>query len=271
MYLSNNIKLTFNSFIYFIISVYIASLAVSFADRHNINSSLPEGEKKTLYDPLLDYFTLIRKKFSIEQNSIKNLPDTIILYSLILILIKVFTLGSKGWILTRRILLITGLLYLIRAPFLILTILPTPLQSCVSNPDSLSPIWIDAFYILIQKRAACGDVFWSGHTIIYTTTFIVWNMEHFTKPIILYSLNKNNNTFKELLLKICSRISVIIWLAGCLSLVFSTYHYTNDIIFAIIFTYSIWTLYNLILQIPEVRHHFVFLGKLIIEYENNRI
>ena len=245
----------------FIIALYIASLAVSFADLHNINSSLPKGQKNTLYDPLFDFFTFIRNKFDIKQDSIKNLPDTLIIYSLILIIIKVLTVGSKAWIFTRRLLLITGILYLLRAPFLVLTILPTTLQSCISYPKH--SIWIDAFYILIQKRTSCGDVFWSGHTIIYTTSFIVWNTELFIKPIMFSSLtkkNKNNNNNNR---SICRIISRIIWIAGCLSLIFTTYHYTIDVIVAILFTYTIWSLYNLILKIPEVRDHFIFLSKLV--------
>ena len=72
--------------------------------------------------------------------------------------------------------------------------------------------------------------------------------------------NKNNNNNNR---SICRIISRIIWIAGCLSLIFTTYHYTIDVIVAILFTYTIWSLYNLILKIPEVRDHFIFLSKLV--------
>jgi len=123
-----------------------------------------------------------------------------------------------------------GFVYLLRACFIPLTVLPTPWVTCKKGYKD--NIFYDAFLIVLQIRAACGDVFFSGHTIMFSLNIVeYW---YYCK-----------NVWINILITILNVL-------GMYSLIMASYHYSIDVLCAFIFSVMFWSIYHWAISIPEL-------------------
>lgn len=115
--------LTILAIFFFAICSYITCLANAVVDRINPNNLVPEDQRSVLVDPGM-HFT---NQFFIHTGLPKNISDTMILVSAICILLRCLSLKSQSFTVLRRALYISGTVYLLRAPTVLMTVLPNPL------------------------------------------------------------------------------------------------------------------------------------------------
>jgi hypothetical protein len=96
-----------------------------------------------------------------------NLGDIFLVGTCFSILTLFFLSGDRFATIVRRFAYVTGSIYLLRALCVTVTVLPTPNDKCIiqTSPDSMM---YQALQILTLNRIKCGDVFFSGHSIVYT-------------------------------------------------------------------------------------------------------
>ncbi|KAJ9065661.1 hypothetical protein DSO57_1017235 [Entomophthora muscae] len=205
--------------LWFLVCAYIVCLANSYMDINNPSVAKKGADFYRLPDILIDLAFPTYKKWELPD----TLPDTLVQVSTVFIFIRVLLGGQKAMLLLRRVLYTCGIVYLVRAPFIIMTVLPNPLEWCMSEPNPNH--FYDALLLMAQVRYSCGDVLYSGHTIIFMICCLVWHD---------YSLF--NNAMDHLIKAIA-----IMWGLFCLLiLVISSYHYTVDVVVALLIVLFTW-------------------------------
>jgi hypothetical protein len=240
----------------FLIEMYVSCLGISLADRWNGHGS-GENPLRDLLIPILD------------QPATHSFPSADLLVKVVtlLALLRIFLCGNLFATVLRRTLLVLGTLYLLRTPFLLLTLLPSPWKYCVSDP--YHSIFLDALWIVLQRRIACGDVFWSGHSILLSTSMILWSFPSLTRPLVvevesdgtpIYAIPllpppKSHflRTFLPIFYRFIQCIVILLAILGYLSLLYDTLHYSIDVLVAIVFSFGLWSVYSLILRLPLFR------------------
>ncbi|KAJ3268275.1 hypothetical protein HK104_005417, partial [Borealophlyctis nickersoniae] len=211
---------------YFIVCIYIVALANAYADRVNPNHNKPPDTRYVSPDLLMDATNPWFERSSIP----KDISDITVGISAFLLVGFAVTRGIAAATLLRRGLLIIGTLYLGRAPYMIFTEFPPPLRTCFTEINS--NFGIDSLLLFSGRRVDCGDTFYSGHTIIFTSTSMAyWYHCRYwciTIPITLFNI------------------------FGALSLIFSAYHYTSDVLGSFMFTFLSWYLFHLTIEIDEL-------------------
>lgn len=160
----------------------------------------------------------------------------------------------------RRFFWISGTLYIIRGFTITFTVLPTPYTGCQPRIHEI-PL-LAAVKIVFGNLSTCGDVLYSGHTMMLTSSALIWQ---------IYDRRK-------LFTFLAWTVSII----GMLIIISTHFHYSDDVIIAFIFTTFIHLVYFLSLrtnyceerlsllecqQFPDVIHspraNFSFVTKLI--------
>jgi hypothetical protein len=118
-----DIKLFFVSFFYFFLCSYITCIANSTVDRLNPNNHVPVAHRTILMDPVMTWSYAWYK----ETNLPKDLPDIFIGISGALMIFIALINGKNAMLICRRTFYISGTVYLIRSPTVLMTILPNPL------------------------------------------------------------------------------------------------------------------------------------------------
>jgi hypothetical protein len=94
-------------------------------------------------------------------------------------------------------------------------------------------VFYDALQLMTMQRVSCGDVFFSGHSIIFTVGAAVWGT---------YSRNR-----------FCRFGASLVAFIGMLSLIMSAYHYTIDVLFGHMVTMWVWGFYHWVVMLPSLR------------------
>lgn len=127
----------------------------------------------------------------------------------------------------RRMFWIVGFLYILRAFTISLTVLPSPYPSCYSQQRYNSP-FLTAFKVVLGMHVTCGDVLYSGHTMVINLCIYLW---------VFYS--------RIGLRSFLFRIGVwILGILGMLSIISTHFHYTDDVIIAFCFTWLAIIVYH---------------------------
>lgn len=186
-----------------------------------------------MFRALPDRIMEVSNKIFVELGLPTNLSDQLILVALFAIILRTFTMQTVPLITAvfRRVLYIMGTVYLLRALTVTLTVLPNPLTQCESQPDN--DLFYDAYLLLTMKRVSCGDVFFSGHSIIFTISTAIWTT--YSRATLVNSL---------------FTVSAFM---GMFSLVASAYHYSIDVIFGYLVTMWIWNHYHWSITLPSFR------------------
>lgn len=225
--INHDVRRTVLATIYAAACLFVNCIGNAISDRLNSNNFVDGENKKALPDLLLQVTAPLYKAGGVSR----YLPDHLIALSIVLIFVRVATMGSAVMIVQRRLLFVGGTVFLLRAVSVTITVLPNPLLECVSVTSE--SIIYDAFLICTGRKTTCGDVFFSGHTIIFTLLSAVW---------MTYC--------SDVILKSIVNMTVLISL---ITLVASSFHYTIDVLFGYLITISIWNVYHWAVLIPAFK------------------
>jgi hypothetical protein len=217
------------SMLYFFSCMFIVSIGNAVADRINPNNLIPLDQRRPLPDMIMQSLNAL----FVTSGLPVNISDQFIMIATFAMLLRVFTMQTMALTTAvfRRVLYVMGTVYLIRAMTIVLTVLPNPLTECQSDPHK--DLLYDAWLIFTMKRTSCGDVFFSGHTIMFTLSMAVWTT--YSRSGILSSVFS---------------LSAVL---GMISLVASAYHYTIDIMFGYLVTMWVWNHYHWCISLPSFR------------------
>ncbi|TPX61869.1 hypothetical protein PhCBS80983_g00844 [Powellomyces hirtus] len=228
--------------VWFVFCIYMVALANAYADRRNPNANRPPADRYVAPDPLME----ATNSWFMRSGMPQGISDTLVGVSAGLIFAFALTRGPACITIVRRALLIVGSLYLGRTPYMLLTVLPAPWRYCFTdiNPN----FGVDSWLLFSGQRVDCGDTFYSGHTIVFTSSAMLYwyHCRYFIITIPVLLLN---------------------WF-GMISLVFSGYHYTIDVIGGAVFTFLCWWLFHLAVEIDEIGTQRWW-GRLVRWFDNN--
>jgi hypothetical protein len=212
-----DIYLTIIALLFVLISLWITALGNAITDSTNTNlgTFIENGEYTHIPDLIIDstndgYVEIFRKL---------NLGDEMLKGTNFVTLFFMFLSGDRFATIFRRYSYVAGCLYLLRSFCVNLTVLPNPYPLCIVK-DKPNSIWIHAFQIYTFQRVSCGDVFFSGHSILYTLG--MWLILTYQSSIIL------------------NVISVIYSITGMIFLISSGFHYSIDVLTGFIFATFFW-------------------------------
>ncbi|KAJ3359789.1 sphingomyelin synthase [Allomyces javanicus] len=204
-------------------SPFIACLANAYADRINPNNLVPMDERRALLDPGMNWAYAVFRSIHVLP---RDLPDWMTRLASALIISRAVTLGRRGCTVFRRALYIAGAAYFLRAPTVLMTVLPNPLLECESRPHP--NLVLDAFMLFTQSRSSCGDVFFSGHSIFFILQARLW-LQYSRHPVL-------------------RMLAVAVAIFSLASLIFSGYHYSIDVFMATLIVSTLYSLYHWTVQ-----------------------
>jgi len=224
---NRDVVFTLYSALWFFFCTYVVCLANSYADRTNTNVINDSDNDYVAPDVILKP----THQFYLENQWIpRDIADILVRATSGLIILRALTLKCYSLTVARRILLVMGFVYLLRACVIPLTVLPTPWVTCKKN--YYDNIFYDALLLELQVRVACGDVFFSGHTIMFTLNIMeYWYYCKYTWINILVTI-----------------FNVV----GMFTLVMSSYHYSIDVVCGFIFSSMSWIIYHWAINIPQL-------------------
>ncbi|KNE61799.1 hypothetical protein AMAG_07081 [Allomyces macrogynus ATCC 38327] len=226
---------------------FVACLANAYADRINPNNLVPMDERRALLDPGMNWAYAVFRSVHVLP---RDLPDWMTRLASALIISRAVTLGRRGCTVFRRALYIAGAAYLLRAPTVLMTVLPNPLLECESRPHP--NLVLDALMLFTQSRSSCGDVFFSGHSIFFLLQARLW-LQYSRNPVL-------------------RMLAVAVAIFSLASLIFSGYHYSIDVFMATLIVSTLYSLYHWTVQ-GKIGSRSLW-GRLIValdgEYELDR-
>jgi hypothetical protein len=118
-----DVGLTLFAIGYFAICSYVTCLSNAVVDRINPNNLIPQSQRSVLVDPGMNwaYHLFIRTGLP------HDLSDVFVRLSGALIVVRCLTLRERSLTVLRRALYVAGTVYLLRAPTVLMTVLPNPL------------------------------------------------------------------------------------------------------------------------------------------------
>lgn len=155
------------------------------------------------------------------------------------------------WHFLRISLYTTSWSFLFRGLCILTTLLPPPDLQCklhltqkilpfgfVDLQQTTPPsIWTDVFKLMTLQSRTCGDIFFSGHAIVYTVAVLSWvSLALPTAASIFGNINAaaGSSKISLILLSILANIFVTVnYLAALFSLLIFSYHYTIDVVIAV--------------------------------------
>ena len=135
----------------------------------------------------------------------------------------------------RRFLVFQSGIFLLRALFIIVTILPQPSPECKPDPIAGSPhesLIIEIFRIMVGKRITCGDSLFSGHAA--NVTMLAALGFKFAKDLL--PSRQAYQVYKIYLYSL-----LVITLA---SIVLTWFHYTVDVLVSLLVVSQLWVFYH---------------------------
>ncbi|ORZ36563.1 hypothetical protein BCR44DRAFT_1067688 [Catenaria anguillulae PL171] len=204
---------------YFSLCSYITCLANSTVDRYNPNNVVPIEQRTVLMDPGMQ---TLATAYATYVHGPRDVSDWFVRLCSVLMVTRAVLHRERAATVLRRACYVGGTLYLLRAQTVLMTVLPNPLLECESKPHA--NVWYDAYLLFTQQRASCGDVFFSGHSIIFMTNLNLWWVF-------------GRNWAAKLAAMLTSIIAVI-------SLLASSYHYSIDVWTACILCLTTFFLYQ---------------------------
>jgi len=153
-------------------------------------------------------------------------------------------LHDKGITIIRRFLVIHGTTALIRCICLVATSYPDPNRLCIGYqaPDTAALFWQET--IIHTGFLTCGDLMFSGHTLVYILIAMLWQ-------------------------KYCGKYEkIFVWLLmlfACFSLVATRMHYTDDVLIAFYIAVTAWWFYHYAAQ-PHIRKDIFIINWLESEF-----
>lgn len=212
---------TLIAFSYFFFSMYIMALFQIWADARN------PGSDKILPDVGFETLPHYVNNFMV--------TDIYVYGWLTITLVRLYYTGYFE-IGLRRFFWICGTLYILRGFTITFTVLPTPYTGCQPHAHEI-PL-LTAVKIVFGNLSTCGDVLYSGHTMMLTASALMWQVYDKRKFAIVSSW--------------------IVSIVGMLIIVSTHFHYSDDVIIAFIFTSFTHLVYFFALQINYYERQLAF-------------
>lgn len=161
------------------------------------------------------------------------LPNTMIYLLLFASLVRC-VLSRQGLTIIRRILFVHAITMLMRSLTLVATSYPDPSLQCVDYvpPSNVNPFW--AKTLGNADLITCGDLMFSGHTLIYVVLALAWQKYFYVIEKVLFWL---------------------FTLVAVIMLSVARLHYLNDIIVALYVVFAVWHIYHLYAETPRARQN----------------
>lgn len=140
----------------------------------------------------------------------EQIPNHILLICILTTFIRLI-FHRKGLTIMRRFMAIHGITALLRCITLFTTSYPDPSLVCRTYQPANTPILFLKTTVVNNLSVTCGDLMPSGHTLFFFLLALTWH--------------KYTNFVEKCLFWVLS-------LAGCLSLIVTRLHYTNDVLIA---------------------------------------
>jgi len=141
---------------------------------------------------------------------------------------------SMASIVLRRILFISSCAYLGRALSVPMTLLPNPDPDC--HPLLHESFPLSVVLVPFGGTITCSDVFYSGHTIPITCAILVW-WDYMRYNALRW-------------------LGILVSGIALLGIIATHFHYTVDVFYGVLVTFSVWRLYHFGLCCPSVFEHF---------------
>ncbi|KAG5460464.1 MAG: hypothetical protein BJ554DRAFT_7485 [Olpidium bornovanus] len=150
-----DVALTALAALYFLACAFCVCLANSYADRVAAASAalLAGGRFYSAPDVLVDSM----RDLYMRHAAVRHLPDRLVFVAAGTGLLFCLGRARRSFALLRRYLVAAGSVYLLRAPFVAFTVLPSPFELCPVTYEE--DVLYDAVLLLAQVRVSCGDVF----------------------------------------------------------------------------------------------------------------
>jgi hypothetical protein len=206
----------------------------SLADKLNVSNYLTEAQRAELVlpDPLMQVSHPLYKKLNFSNRA----SDIAVAVSALVLFTRPLFLGRNCVTVVRRILIVLGTMYLLRAFTVSLTVLPNPFVECHSERED--NVLYNAALVITSQRVTCGDVFFSGHTIIFTLSLCTWLTYAPRRFTILKFLATVFNVWS-------------MWI-----LVAAKFHYTIDVLISFLLTSSLWHFYHFAVKSEELQQYW---------------
>ncbi|KAJ1989131.1 hypothetical protein H4R33_002181 [Dimargaris cristalligena] len=167
-----------------------------------------------------------------------HIADNLVLSSLLFVIVGNMVL-IQHWrdrvIFMRRLMWLLGILYFFRGFTLIVTTAPSPLECIPPTAHSTMEMLKLGLELVATVSRTCSDNIYSGHTVILSSSFLMWRIHSRHTAIIVFSALHTT--------------------LGILMILLSHLHYTIDVLIAIFFTYAVFSLYFYGLERASLYHH----------------
>jgi hypothetical protein len=225
----------------FACSLFLMCMANSMADRLNLNNTEFRGETRLILpDPIMSVMGGVVSDTGL-STQINDLSLAAVVVSAFLYVSFFFSTPSR-WIPLRRLFMVWSTMNCLRAICITLTILTNPYLKCTSKP--LPNLFADAFALFITRRQSCGDVFFSGHSVSFTLSCLMW-------------LTYRRRDFASRTIRILHRtftISFISFVVLCLlTLIVTRFHYSVDVFMGSLLSIIIWQMTHWSLDIDQLK------------------
>ncbi|KAJ2403332.1 hypothetical protein GGI23_000037 [Coemansia sp. RSA 2559] len=178
----------------------------------------PWPQYALLQDQVLEHLPRLEKAWISDQ-----LVSTSALFCVIGCLLM-----SRGWrerlMVLRRIAWMVTVLYFLRSITISVTTMPPPRPACdIFMPRNIWEILKATPQILAGTMSQCTDDMFSGHTVLFTLSFLYLRTYATHWAVVVYS--------------------AVHAVAGILSVLLARYHYTVDVVVAVLLTYFVHRTY----------------------------
>jgi hypothetical protein len=209
---------------------------------------------------------------------VPGLPDLWNAMTLLGTLLPVILFHPSRVKIVRRFAAIQGACWLLRAITIMVTILPNPYDTCENTSRADEVPFLEAFKVMFGFRITCGDVLYSGHAATFTLMALIWQEygRSFASPKRLAmpretasDLSVGLDHFMEVEVPkyskewytgvLCPRIFWTVAVVGYLIIIACRFHYTVDVVIAIIIVVKQWGLYHMVIRTPKLIEKVPFL------------
>jgi hypothetical protein len=256
--------------LWFMFCGWVNSLSQIYVDKLHWAHFKAEGSK-----PLPDVGFILLPRIRVP-----GLPDLWNAITLLGTLLPVILFHPSRVKIVRRFAAIQGACWLLRAITIMVTILPNPYDTCENTSRADEIPFLEAFKVMFGFRITCGDVLYSGHAATFTLMALIWQDygRSFASPKRLSmppdktsDLPAGLDRFMEEKVPKYStecqwytgvlfpRIFWIVAVVGYLIIIACRFHYTVDVVIAIIIVTKQWGLYHMVIRTPNLIEKVPFL------------
>jgi hypothetical protein len=227
----------------FLCSLYFMCLGNSLADRLNLNNIIfVEDKRLVLPDPIMSLLSALFERLEL-QTPINDILEGMAI-GMACVYVTLFPKYSRCDAF-RRFFLVWACANCLRTLCIILTVLTNPYLECQSKP--LSNLFSDAFAIFTAQRQSCGDVFFSGHSVGYTLSCLMW---------LTYRRRRFSGKYRNLItmLHVALTTLYVIFIVVCLVVLIATkFHYSVDVFIGSFLSIMIWQKVHWLLEVDVLR------------------